>query len=99
MADPSIIVNPQITDSVTQTNTKILGDAPGVAMAQLFQATSQALGNAAHNATTAGQNANTVLQAATTQGVTLLYGVDTASTAVGIAEILQSGPAVTGYHS
>ncbi|QSQ21962.1 RebB family R body protein [Pyxidicoccus parkwayensis] len=90
MADPAVIVNPQITDAVTQTNVKILGDAPGMAMGLLYQATAQALANAAHNATTAQQNANTILQATTTQGVALLYGVDTASTAVGIAKILSS---------
>ena len=85
MAD---IVNPQITDAVTQTNVKILGDAPGMAMGALFQATAQALANAAHNATTAQQNANTILQATTTQGVALLYGVDTAAESAGISEIL-----------
>ena len=83
------IVNQQITDAVTQANVKVLADAPAMAMGSLFQATGQALGNAAHNATTAQQNANTVLQAATTQGVTLLYGIDTSATAVGIAKILQ----------
>ena len=57
----------------------------------LAQATAQALANAAHNATTAQQNANTILQATTTQGVALLYGVDTSATAVGIAEILAAG--------
>ena len=82
------IVNPMITDAVTQTNVKILGDAPGMAMGNLYQATAQALANAAHNATTAQQNANTILQATTTQGVALLYGVDTSATAVGIAKIL-----------
>ena len=87
---PADIVNPQITDAVTQTNVKILGDAPGMAMGNLYQATGQALANAAHNATTAQQNANTILQATTTQGVALLYGVDTASTAVGISRILAS---------
>lgn len=85
------IVNPQITDAVTQTNVKILGDAPGMAMGSLYQATAQALANAAHNATAAQQNSNVILQATTTQGVALLYGVDTASTAVGIAEILAQG--------
>ncbi len=84
----SEIVNPQITDAVTQTNVKILGDAPGQAMGSLFQATANALGLAAHNATSAGQNSTTVLQATTTQGVALLYGVDTAAEAVGISEIL-----------
>jgi hypothetical protein len=32
-------------------NSKVLGDAPAVAMGNLYQATSQALANAAHNAT------------------------------------------------
>jgi hypothetical protein len=82
------IVNPQITDSITQTNVKILGDAPGQAMAMMFQATSNALANAAHNSSLANSNVNTVLQATTTQGVALLYGVDTAAESVGITEIL-----------
>ena len=90
MADPNPPVNQQVTDSVTQANVKVLGDAPAIAMANLYQATAQALANTAHNATTAQQNANTILQAATTQGVALLYGVDTASTAVGIAKILST---------
>ena len=83
-------VNPLITDAVTQTNVKVVGDAPAVATANFYQATSQALGNAAHNATLAQQNAATVLQATTTQGVALLYGIDTAASAVGIAKILAS---------
>ncbi|MBK9036170.1 MAG: RebB family R body protein [Myxococcales bacterium] len=85
MAD---IVNPQITDAVTQTNVKILGDAPAMAMGLLYQATAQALANAAHNATVMQQQANTILQATTTQGVALLYGLDTSATAAGIARIL-----------
>ena len=84
-------VNPRITDAVTQSNVKVVGDAPAMAMGNLYQATGQAMSNSGHNATFAQQNANIVLQAATTQGVALLYGVDTASTAVGIAEILQQG--------
>ena len=73
-------VNAQITDSVTQANTKVLGDAPTVATGNLFQATSQALSNAAHNATTAQQQSSVTAQAATTQGVSTLYSLDTAST-------------------
>lgn len=73
------IVNPQITDAVTQANLKVLGDGPAVAMANLYQATAQALANAAHNATTAQQNANVVLQATTTQGVALIYAQGTSA--------------------
>ena len=50
MAYPTA-VNNQITDSVTQANVKVLGDAPAMALSMLYQATAQALGNAAHNAT------------------------------------------------
>lgn len=82
------LVNPQITDAITQTNVQILGSAPGNALGNLYQATSQALGLAAHNAAAAQANASTVLQASTTQGVAMLYGVDTAAESVGIAEIL-----------
>ena len=42
MAFPTA-VNDQITDSVTQANTKVLGDAPAIAMGNLYQATAQAL--------------------------------------------------------
>ena len=83
-------VDSRITDAVTQANVKVVGDAPAMAMGNLFQASAQALANSAHNSTSAQQNVNLVLQATTTQGVALLYGVDTASTAVGIAEILRS---------
>ena len=54
MAFPTA-VNDQITDFVTQANTKVLGDAPAIAMGNLYQATAQALANAAHNATNAQQ--------------------------------------------
>lgn len=80
-------VNNQITDSITQTNVKVLGDAPAIAMGNLYQATSQALANAAHNATTAQQQTNIMAQAATTMGVAMLYSLDTASTGVATKKI------------
>jgi hypothetical protein len=82
-------VNDQITDSVSQVNTKVLGDSPAIAMGNLFMATSQALANAAHNATTSQQQTNITAQAATTTGVTTLYSIDTASDAVGTRRIYQ----------
>ncbi|HEY9176452.1 MAG TPA: RebB family R body protein [Flavipsychrobacter sp.] len=85
-------VNNQITDSVTQVNTKVLGDAPAIAMGNLFQATSQALGLAALNATNAQQQSNMAAQATTTMGVTTLYSIDTATDAVGVSDILSQMP-------
>ena len=81
-------VNDQITDSVTQANTEVLGTAPAIAMGNLYQATAQALANAAHNATSSQQQTNITAQAATTMGVTTLYSIDTASTGIATSKIL-----------
>lgn len=85
-------VNDQITDSVTQANTKVLGDAPAMALANLFQATAQALANAAHNATGSQQMNSITAQAATTMGVTTLYSIDTAATGIATEDILRAAP-------
>jgi hypothetical protein len=47
-------------------------------------------GFAAHNATTASQEENTVMQAETTEGVATRYGADTASSGVAIEDILKA---------
>ncbi|HBS63013.1 MULTISPECIES: RebB family R body protein [Stenotrophomonas] len=90
MAFPTA-VNNQITDSVSQVNTKVLGDSPAIAMGNLFVATSQALSNAAHNATNNQQQSYVTMQASTTQGVSTLYAIDTASNGVATREILGLG--------
>jgi len=81
-------VNDQITDSVTQANVEVLGEAPAMSMGNLFQATSQALGNAAHNASISQQQTAVTAQAATTMGVTILYSLDTAATGKSVPAIL-----------
>lgn len=87
MAFPTA-VNDQITDSVTQSNVQVLGASPSVALGNLYQATAQALANAAHNATQAQQQMYVTAQAATTMGVSLLYSLDTSSTAAATKKIL-----------
>jgi hypothetical protein len=85
----STTVNEQITDAVTQVNTKVLGDAPAVALGNLETATSQALSNAAHNATTGETSTEETAQAATTQGVETIYSIDTASSGIATSKILK----------
>ena len=68
-------VNEQVTDSVTQVNTKVVGETPAMAMGNLLLSTSQALGNSAHNATAAQQQAQITMQAATVQGVNSLMSI------------------------
>jgi len=89
MAFPTA-VNDQVTDSVTQANTEVLGTAPAIAMGNLFQATAQALGNSAHNATTAQQQTSVTAQAATTMGVATLYSLDAAAAGKATSAILDS---------
>lgn len=81
-------VNSQITDSVAQVNTSVLGDAPAVALGNLFVATGQALSNAAHNATNAQQQSYVTMQATTTQSVATMLSIDTASDGVATAKVL-----------
>ena len=80
-------VNSQITDSVSQVNTSVLGDSPALSLGNLMVATSQALSNAAHNATSGQQQTSITAQAATVQGISTLYAVDTASTGVATSKI------------
>ena len=94
MAD-STPVNSQITDAVTQTNVKALGDAPAIALGNLYQATAQALANAAHNATNAQQQGNMTARAATTMGISALYSVDTANPDPVAQELFSPNGAVT----
>jgi hypothetical protein len=54
---------------------EVLGTSPAVAMSNLYQATAQALANAAHNATNAQQQGYVTSQAATVVGVAKLLGV------------------------
>jgi len=81
--DPSMALetalNAQITDAVTQANVKVLADSPALSLGNLYQMVSQSLGLSAQNAVMSQQQSNIIHQAATTQGVNLIYAVDTAA--------------------
>ncbi|MCP8687307.1 RebB family R body protein [Marinobacterium sedimentorum] len=80
-------VNEQITDAVTQTNTKDIAEAPAMAMGSIYQALAQATGILFENAVSAQQQQNVLMQAAANQGVIQIYSADTQ--AGGGAEQLQ----------
>ncbi|MDO6708355.1 RebB family R body protein [Photobacterium sp. 1_MG-2023] len=81
-------VNEQITDSVTQVNTKVLGDTPATAMGNLMMSTSQALAISAQNLTTGQQQANVMWQAATVQGINALMNTGNAVTGKVTTQVL-----------
>jgi hypothetical protein len=83
-------VNGQITDSVTQANVKVLGDAPAVAMGAIYQSVAHSTGILFENATSAQQQLAIAGQAAANQGVIQVYSIDTMAGAVSTAKVAQS---------
>ena len=73
MSDQPQAVNGAVIDAVTATNTKVLAEAPAMAMGSLYQTIGNSVAMAAANAVYAQQQANVTMQAANTLGVTKLY--------------------------
>lgn len=69
-----IMVNSQITDAVTQTNVKVLGEAPAQAMATLYQVASQAAGIAISNANSNQHNLNLLNPSIVAQAINIIKG-------------------------
>ncbi|MCL1126106.1 RebB family R body protein [Shewanella surugensis] len=67
------VVNGAIIDSVSATNTKVLAEAPAMAMGSLYQTIGNSVAMAAANAVYAQQQANVTCQAANTLGITKLF--------------------------
>ena len=65
-------VNDQVTDSVTQASVKVLGDAPAVALGNLYQTAAHAASLAIQNAVTNQQNLNVLAKTVTTASVKAL---------------------------
>lgn len=73
MADES--VNPQITDAVTQTNVKVVGEAPAQATASLYQVVSHATGLSIQNAVHSQQAMNQLSSAIVSKACQLIMNV------------------------
>lgn len=69
---PGTTVNSQITDAVTQTNVKVLGEAPAEALGMAFQSMSNAVSLALENATQTQGGMQQVGNASTSSVVTLI---------------------------
>ncbi|UZT99355.1 RebB family R body protein [Chryseobacterium fluminis] len=83
-------VNEQITDAVTQSNVKVVGESPAMALGNVYQTAAHSTGIMFENAVNTQNQQNLVTQAATTQGVTQIYSNDTIADAISIAKILNS---------
>ncbi|HLZ68171.1 MAG TPA: RebB family R body protein [Aliidongia sp.] len=65
-------MNDQITDSVSQSNVTVLGNAPAMALGVIYQSLAQAVSLAAQNAVAAQQSLAAINQAATASAVALI---------------------------
>lgn len=65
-------VNEQITDAITQTNTKVVAEAPAQSMAMVYQMFAHAVGTSMQNLTVAQQNMQTIASAATAKLVEMI---------------------------
>ncbi|MCW0422155.1 RebB family R body protein [Xanthomonas sacchari] len=90
MAFPTA-VNDQITDAVTQSNVKVIGEAPAFAMASIYQSMAHSTGILFGNAVSAQQQQNTLAQAVANQGVMQIYSLDTTAAAGATEKVAQTG--------
>jgi hypothetical protein len=90
MAIPTLL-NGQITDSVTQSNLAVLGNAPAVAMSTVYQSMAHSMGLMFQNSVQAQQQAAISSQAATNQGVIQLYSASTMASATASSKLAHSG--------
>ena len=88
MAFPTA-VNSQITDAVTQANVKVLGEAPAMAMGQIYQSLAHSTGLLFENAVNTQQQQTMLAQAAANQGVIQIYSVDTVGVAAATSKVAQ----------
>jgi hypothetical protein len=82
------VVNEQITDAATQTNVKVVAEAPAVALGNVYQTAAHSTGIMFENAVNNQNQQNILGQAATTQGVMQIYSLDTIADAISIAQML-----------
>ncbi|MCR9213903.1 MAG: RebB family R body protein [Proteobacteria bacterium] len=81
-------VNSQITDAVTQSNLTVLGGAPAQSLATVYQVMAQTVGASMQNAVSNQQSMNTIDNAIVSQGIAMLYSIDSSVDAKVSNEIL-----------
>jgi hypothetical protein len=80
-----------VTDAVTQSNVKVVAEAPAMAMATMYQTMAHSTGILFENAVAAQQQQNILAQAAVNQGVMQIYSLDTTAAAGASEKVAQTG--------
>ncbi len=74
MPDPTP-VNSQVTDAITQTNVKVVGEAPAQAVASLYQVASHSAGLSLQNAVHSQQALNQISSAVVSKAVSMIMAI------------------------
>ncbi|TCW82233.1 thioredoxin reductase [Burkholderia sp. SRS-46] len=85
------MVNPAITDAVTQANVKVVGEAPAMATGSLYQAQSHSLSVLFENAVQQQSQSAVQLPTSTNVGTMQLYTLGPASAGAAASEIGSNG--------
>ncbi|NBN77102.1 R body protein RebB-like protein [Microvirga tunisiensis] len=88
-----VTMNPMVTDAVTQSNLKVVGEAPAIAISTLYQSMAHSTGILFQNAVAAQQQQTSLAQAAVNQGIMQIYSLDTTAAAGATEKIGQTGTA------
>ncbi len=72
MPSPTVSVNDQITDAVTQTNVKVLAEAPAQSIAMVYQTSAHSIALAMENAQQAQGGLQQIGNAVTSSAVTMI---------------------------
>ena len=83
-------VSPQITDAITNTNVKLVGEAPAMAMGLNYLNAFHASGMMYHNMVNSQHNQLLLAQSSTTQGIIQIYSTDTIANAVAMARFMNN---------
>ncbi|MEO5336060.1 MAG: RebB family R body protein [Magnetospirillum sp. WYHS-4] len=83
-------VNGQISDSVSQANVAVLGNAPAQAMGTVYQSMAHSTSILYENSVMAQKHAAIAAQAATNQGIIQIYSVNSMAAAVATQKVATS---------
>lgn len=83
-------VSTMITDAVTQSNVKVVGESPAMALSNVYQAAAHSTGLMFENAVNSQNQQNILSQTATVQGIMQIYSLDTIANAVAIAKMMNA---------
>lgn len=84
-------VNEQVTDSVTQVNSKVVGETPAMTMGNIILSSGQALSTSALNAASGLNHGSITMQAATIQGINSLVATGTSVLGRVSEEVVEKG--------